>query len=236
MAEDIRKQYQITVKGKVQRVGFRDQVEDIALAAGLSGYVKNLSHHDVFILVEGDESRLTQFCDAVQRCTPPAKVSSLLITEHPPESHDDFFIIRGDPSEELAERFDSAIHYLHSMDNKQDQMLGKQDQMLGKQDQIIGKQDQMLGKQDQIIDKQDQMLGKQDQMLGKQDQIIDKQDQMITLQKETIVIQSKTCDEIHEMRSDLTGQLMVEVSQVRAEIKGLRDELVQAGILSAGHH
>lgn len=35
--------------------------------------------------------------------------------------------------EEFAERFDSAIFYLHSIDLKQDQMLEKQDTVIGLQ-------------------------------------------------------------------------------------------------------
>jgi len=229
MSEEILIQYQIIVTGKVQNVGFRDKIDDLAFDHNILGYVENRPKKEVFILAQGLKENLDQFCQKFQRLEPPVKVQSLRITEHPyDQKYDDFLVVRGDPNEELGERFDTAVYFLHSIDRKQDQMLNKQDQMLGKQDQMINKQDQMLGKQDQMIDKQDQMLGKQDQM-------IDKQDQMLSLQKESICLQSKTLDEVHALRSDLTDKVMTEVTLARTEIRELRNELIQAGVLNVGH-
>lgn len=36
----------IIVKGKVQRVGYRDEVEDVATAFGINGFVRNLEEKD----------------------------------------------------------------------------------------------------------------------------------------------------------------------------------------------
>ncbi|MFH0968159.1 MAG: acylphosphatase [Methanobacteriota archaeon] len=213
MVNNSLKQYRIIVIGKVQRVGFRDKVEDIAVEHRITGYVQNLSTRDVCIVAEGKDTDLERFCRAVQNCELPVKVSSMRVTECPYEgTYEDFIIIRGEPFEELAERFDNAIFYLHSIDTKQDQMLEKQDQML---------------------DKQDQMLEKQDLSLGKQDKMLGKQDQMLETQKHTVDLQSKTLDEIHALRTDFTERFMHEVSEARAEIRELRNELVQAGVLIA---
>jgi acylphosphatase len=125
------KQYRIRVKGKVQRVGFRDKVDDLATDCGLSGYVLNLPGKDVFILVEGPKEDLDKFFKDIQMFPPPVKIKSIEISECPVEEiYDGFRIIRGEPNEELAERFDSALYLLTSIDNKQDQMLVKQDQMI----------------------------------------------------------------------------------------------------------
>ena len=230
------KQYYITAFGKVQRVGFRDKVEEIALNNQISGYVQNLSTRDVCIVAEGKETDLEQFTRDIQNCNPPVKVSSMKVLERPYEgTYEDFIIIRGEPIEELAERFDHAIFYLHNIDTKQDKMLGKQDLMIGKQDLMIDKQDQMIGKQDIMIGKQDQMIDKQDIMIGKQDQMIGKQDQMIEIQKTSVDLQSKTLDEIHSLRNDFSDRFMHEISEARAEIRELRNELVQAGVLSGGN-
>lgn len=227
-------QYHIVVSGKVQRVGFRDKVEDIALSLNLTGYVENSSHRKVIIVAEGEEQSLARFCDELQKCPPPILVSTLKITEHPYcGEFDDFIIIRGDPNDEFAERFDSAIFYLHTMNQKMDQSLGKQDQMLDKQDQMLDKQDQMLGKQDQMLDKQDRMLDKQDQMLHLQGKMLNKQDDMIVIQKHAVDLQSKTLDEVHSLRNDFSDRFMHEISEARAEIRQLRNELVQAGVLSS---
>ena len=113
------KQYQIIVKGKVQRVGFRDKVEDIALDYDLGGYVRNLNSRDVFILAEGTEENLNLFCEAIQQFTLPIKVKSIQISEHPIEgTYSEFCIVRGDTAEEFSERFDSALYYLDSINTK----------------------------------------------------------------------------------------------------------------------
>ncbi|MCA1914907.1 acylphosphatase [Methanospirillum hungatei] len=152
MSDSNKKQYHIFVKGKVQRVGFRDKVEDIADGLELTGYVQNHSSKDVIIVIEGEEEKITEFIQSIRNIPPPVKIKSLQVTEYPYSgNYSEFTILRGEMMEELAERFDSAIYYLHNLDQKQDQMLNKQDQMLDKQDQMLNKQDQMLGKQDTVI-------------------------------------------------------------------------------------
>ena len=159
MSNHSKKQYQIIVTGKVQRVGFRDKVDELADEFELTGYVENRRQKEVFILAQGEESNLIRFCDCIRECQPPVKIKNLSVTEHGYEGcYDEFFIKRGDPNEEIAERFDSAIYYLHKLDTGQQAMLGKQDQMLGKQDQMLNKQDQMLEKQDTIIHLQEDTL------------------------------------------------------------------------------
>lgn len=193
MSEEILIQYQIIVTGKVQNVGFRDKIDDLAFDHNILGYVENRPKREIFILAQGMRENLDIFCQKFQRLEPPIKVQLLKITEHPyDQKYDDFLVVRGDPNEELAERFDTAVYFLHSIDRKQDQMLGKQDQMIGKQDQMIG------------------------------------------LQKESICIQSKTLDEVHALRSDLTDKVMNEVTLARTEIRELRNELIQAGVLNVG--
>ena len=197
-------EYLITVSGKVQRVGFRDKVEDLAMNYDIMGYVENRPRKEAFILAQGKKENLDQFCKMVQKLDPPCKVTSIKITEHPCENNYDVFsIVRGDPNEELAERFDNAVFYLHNIDQKQDKMLEKQDKMLEKQDKMLEKQDIMSGKQDIMID----------------------------LQKESISLQTNTFNEIHALRNDITDSFMYEVKLARTEIKELRKELVQAGVL-----
>ena len=148
MSDSNKKQFHISVKGKVQRVGFRDKVEDIADSLELTGYVQNHSSKDVVIVIEGEEGKITKFIQSIRNIPPPVKIKSLEVAEYPYSGkYSEFTIMRGEMMEEFAERFDSAIYYLHNIDQKQDQMLGKQDQMLDKQDQMLGKQDTVIGLQ-----------------------------------------------------------------------------------------
>ena len=49
------------VSGRVQGVGFRYYVEDIALGMNISGWVRNLSDGTVEIDAEGEEDKLKKF-------------------------------------------------------------------------------------------------------------------------------------------------------------------------------
>jgi acylphosphatase len=246
MSDPVNRQCHIYVRGKVQRVGFRDKVEDIAYDLELTGYVQNQSSNDVVIVIEGEDEKVNQFIQQVRDVPPPVKIKSLDVTEYPYSGdYSEFSIMRGEVMDEFAERFDTAVHLLHSIDqkqdrmlDKQDQMLDKQDQMLDKQDQMLDKQDQMLDKQDQMLDKQDQMLDKQDQMLGKQDQMLDKQDrmlgkqdQMIRKQDDVIGIQIETLNEIKGVRSDFQKTFTEELIEIRGEIRELRSAMIEAGYL-----
>ena len=211
MSDPVNRQCHIYVRGKVQRVGFRDKVEDIAYNLGLTGYVQNQSSNDVVIVIEGEDEKINQFIQQVRDVPPPVKIKSLDVTEYPYSGdYSEFSIIRGEVMDEFAERFDTAVHLLHSIDQKQDRMLDKQDQMLDKQDQMLSRQDQML-------DKQDRMLGKQDQMIRKQDDVIG--------------IQIETLNEIKGVRSDFQKTFTEELMEIRGEIRELRSAMMEAGYL-----
>lgn len=55
------KRVSMIVSGRVQGVGFRYYVEDIALGMNISGWVRNLSDGTVEIDAEGEEDRLKNF-------------------------------------------------------------------------------------------------------------------------------------------------------------------------------
>jgi acylphosphatase len=53
----------ITIKGRVQGVGFRYSAKKMAQSLGVSGYVRNLSNGDVYIEAEGSEIQLKFLTD-----------------------------------------------------------------------------------------------------------------------------------------------------------------------------
>lgn len=57
--------YHITVKGRVQGVGYRSFASRLAGSLGLTGYVMNKQDGSVFIEAEGDKSKLDLF---VEQC------------------------------------------------------------------------------------------------------------------------------------------------------------------------
>jgi len=150
------------VSGKVQEVGYRARIVDIANAIGLTGMVENQKDGRVKIIAEGEDEKLKWFERAIDIKNTLIYVSSIEKVYSPACNEFDNFgklVAKG----ETDTRLDTAAVYLKELVSVVKNM----------NDNLGGKMDQMLGKQDQMIDKQDQMLGKQDQMLGKQDELLD---------------------------------------------------------------
>ena len=59
--------YNITVKGRVQGVGFRYFVQSISVNMNLSGWVKNLDNGNVEFEVESDEEFLDLFLQKLKK-------------------------------------------------------------------------------------------------------------------------------------------------------------------------
>ena len=204
------------VSGKVQEVGYRARVVDIANAFGLKGMIENLKDGRVKIIAEGEDQKLKWFEFAVDIKNTLISVSSIVKTYSPATGDFENFgklVTKG----ETDSRLDTAAVYLKEIVvsvNKMNDNLG------GKMDTMIARQDQMLGKQDQMLDKQDQMLDKQDQMLDKQDQMLDKQD--------------TTIGEIQALRTDLKGYMDMRFKRIEADLSELKDmkvALIEKGLI-----
>lgn len=70
---------QITVKGRVQGVGFRWFTRQKANAIGVTGYVRNLYNGDVSIFAEGKKDDLTRLIDYVSTGPPAAYVKDVVV-------------------------------------------------------------------------------------------------------------------------------------------------------------
>ncbi len=84
----------LTVKGRVQGVGFRHFVYRRAEKYGLVGWVKNLPNGDVEAHVQGEPEALTKFAAAVQSGPSMAVVTDLQ-QEQVPVADVQGFSIRG---------------------------------------------------------------------------------------------------------------------------------------------
>ena len=193
---------EITARGDVQKVGFRDAVQRAARKLGLSGTVQNVEPYDVRIVAEGEEAALKEFVKAINIQDGPIRVQELDVSWAPATGEFQYFkILRGDWQEELGERFDTAVVLLHRSIE-----LGEQNLMVSKENLAVGKM--MLEKQDQMIEKQDRMLDKQDQMLEKQDE---------------------TLGEIRGMRSDLQEYMEKRLSRIEGEIVEIKRSIRELG-------
>ncbi len=136
----------IIVKGEVQRVGYRDAVENIARKLNIKGCVENLIHYDVKILAEAEEESLKRFIETIKIKKYPIDVESVEVNYKEATNEFEYFKInRGDPQEELAERFDVSGNLLYRTVE-----LGEKSVALGEKSVSLG--EKMLGKQDITID------------------------------------------------------------------------------------
>jgi len=150
------------VSGKVQEVGYRARVVDIANAFGLKGMIENLKDGRVKIIAEGEDQKLKWFEFAVDIKNTLISVSSIVKTYSPATGDFENFgklVTKG----ETDSRLDTAAVYLKeivvSVNKMNDNLGGKMDTMIARQDQMLDKQDQMLDKQEQMLDKQDTTIG-----------------------------------------------------------------------------
>jgi len=145
------------VSGKVQRVGYRARVIQLANGLGLKGVIENLSDGRVRIIAEGDEEKMKLFEGAIDIKNTFIQVTSIEKSYSQPYGEfDGVFKLVG--TGETDSRLDEGISVLKDMRDILISICGMQREMLGKQDQMLGKQDQMLGKQDQMLVKQDETI------------------------------------------------------------------------------
>ncbi|ABD42846.1 Acylphosphatases-like protein [Methanospirillum hungatei JF-1] len=205
------------IHGDVQRVGYRDVVQKLAIKNGIKGEVRNLEDLDVQIIAEGTKEAISHFSNIIYIQDFPINVESIETREEPYTGEfRTFKIIRGDTGEEMAERMDTAIQHLN--------LIGKYSKTAADNSTtLIEMMHTSLDKQDRMLEKQDQMLQKQDQMLEKQDQMIGKQDDMISVQHETV-------DEIKGLRKDSKSYLEKEFSEIHKRLHSIENALNDAGI------
>ncbi len=72
----MRKCCQIFYEGKVQGVGFRFSIKQIAAGYDVTGYVKNLADGRVELVIAGDKSELDAFLEAIRTSSLGSHISS----------------------------------------------------------------------------------------------------------------------------------------------------------------
>jgi len=70
------------VTGRVQGVGYRASVYEIATRSGITGHVRNMEDGRVEILAQSwDEEKLSQFITSICNVRPPARVDEIIKTQ-----------------------------------------------------------------------------------------------------------------------------------------------------------
>ena len=144
------KRARIIVKGRVQRVGYRDEVEEIARRLGIKGFIENVKPYDVRIVAEGEDEAISEFIERIKRF--PIDVESVEVNFEDFKGEFEYFEIkRGDWQEELGERLDTAGKLLYRSVELAERSveLSARSVELGEESVSIGKR--MLEKQDETI-------------------------------------------------------------------------------------
>ena len=134
----------IIAKGKVQKVGYRDFVQDSARELGIIGHVENFEDGNVKIVCEGKEAEINEFIKSIK-----VKRDFIDVVEAPVEYQEPtgefklFKIMYGDVPEELGDRFGAALLYLSAANQKID--AGREERKQGF-DMLRGKDEWDAGK------------------------------------------------------------------------------------------
>ena len=143
------------VSGKVQEVGYRARIVDIANTLGLKGMVENQKDGRVKIIAEGEDEKLKWFESAIDIKNTLIYVSSIEKEYSPACNEFDNFgklVVKG----ETDTRLDTAAVYLKEIvsevKNMNDNLGGKMDQMLGKQDELLDEVRDINGKFDRVLE------------------------------------------------------------------------------------
>ena len=143
------------VSGKVQEVGYRARIVDIANALGLKGMIENQKDGRVKIIAEGEDEKLKWFESAIDIKNTLIYVSSIEKKYSPACNEFNNFgklVVKG----ETDSRLDTAAVYLKELvsvvKNMNDNLGGKMDQMLDKQDELLDEVRDINGKFDRVLE------------------------------------------------------------------------------------
>ncbi|MCI4439205.1 acylphosphatase [archaeon] len=199
----------VIIKGdKVQDVGYRLFLLEVAESFGLKGFQARNVENYVEFLIEGEEKQVTAFIKFAKTNYPEfAKVEAVVDEDYDGNVMSIEGFYRSFSLNQLVKIVNTGI----SMLGRQDLMLEKQGSMLEKQDALLEKQDKMLGKQDLMLGKMDLMLEKQDKMLEKQDKMLEKQDILI--------------NEVKDLRKDLKAYMEERFQKIELEIARIKEKI-----------
>lgn len=71
----------VTIAGRVQRVGFRSYTKKNALLLGVKGYVENTGDGKVHAVLEGDEHQIDKLLELIRQGPMAAEVRDVKVAE-----------------------------------------------------------------------------------------------------------------------------------------------------------
>ena len=221
------KRFEIIAKGKVQKVGYRDYVEEVARSLGIVGFVENLKDGNVRIVCEGEEGIIKKFISEINIKKGLIEVEDVQIKSiRDAIGEFKFFEIKyGTLEDEIDERMATAVKYASAMWMDIKEMKGDIKEMKGDIKEMKSDIKEMKGdikemKSDIKEMKSDIKEMKDDikEMKGDIKEI--KQDV-----KEVLKKQDETIKEIRELRLDLKSYLDERFRKIEEEIKVIKAKI-----------
>jgi acylphosphatase len=123
---------EMTVKGKVQKVQFRNWAKKTAKKHHLVGTAINLSNYDedVAVICEGPRKTIKRFVqDLKEEARPPIRIDAIQVEYSAPTGEfEDFTFERStDMTNALVERLDCIIEYMSLIDRRLEELNSKVD-------------------------------------------------------------------------------------------------------------
>jgi len=141
----------IVAEGDVQKAGYRDIVEDIAVKLGVKGFVENLRDKTVCVVCEAEKDVVNRFVDAIKIKNDIVDVKNVKVVETSPATNEfEYFDIKyGGPEEELGERMVAAVKYaklaLHETRVVGEEVKGSREDIKGVRDEVKGSRKDIKG-------------------------------------------------------------------------------------------
>jgi acylphosphatase len=143
----------VLVDGRVQRVGYRYVVANLARERNVKGYVRNLDDGRVEIVAEGEDKELEDFLARIQVKEEPIIVERIEVHEEKATGEfKTFRIVTGSLEEEMVEGFGTGASYLMLMLRLQKEMIGMQKEMIGMQKETLKLQNETLSLQRETLE------------------------------------------------------------------------------------
>jgi acylphosphatase len=210
------KRASIIVKGRVQRIGYRGVVEEVARKLNITGFVENLKPYDVRIVAEGEDEDIDKFIERIKIRKFPIDVEDLEVTFEAYKGEFEYFEIKlGDWHEELFERLDTAGTLLYRSVE-----LGERSVELGERSVELGERSVELGEKNVALSEKSVKLGEESVSIGKK--MLEKQDNTIKAidqSKEEIVT------EIRSLREDLKTYMENKFAKIEHEIEVIKTKI-----------
>lgn len=152
----------IILRGRVQKAGYRDYIDETAFHIGLKGLVRNLSDGAVEVVCEGSKAGIEDFINKIQIKQYPINVEGVEVKySKATGEYKDFEVVRDeDLNRAVYERMDTAARYMREMNKDLGEKITSGNRMLGEK---MDSGNRMLGEK---IDNLSVQIGEGNRVLG----------------------------------------------------------------------